>query len=957
MNLGSVFFAQPLALLGLLALPVILWLLRATPPEPKRVVLPSLSLLDDVDQIEETPAKTPWWILALRFAAAALAIIGFSQPLMQSPQSNTQNMQSALIVVDNGWASTEQWNDIKQTILSASDAISDNGGSIHLAFTAPSTLTSDINQALGVDEVRKRLQIEKPAPWNPDHNALLDRIEKSSLNPSKIIWLSDGLEHNGSQAFNSYLEKASAVEIYKFAPRSAYAITNAETSSNGANVYLKRLASETAIEARVIAESESGLSLASAIATFTPNTTQAVAEFSIPSAILNQIARFRVLGSASAGQVWLWDDSSATPSVALADPVPSDQPLLEEFYYIRKALSPHAQMMEGELSQMLSRSPDAIILGDRSLIGYPHLTELEDWIEEGGALIRFAGPKLAAAESHTLTPSPLRSATRALGGALAWEEPQSIAPFIATKGFADIKTPADSILVRRQVLAQPSPELAAYTWAKLADGTPLVTARSYGKGLIVLFHVTATPEWSDLPYDGAFVSMLRRAAASGNGKRNTQSVSTGTLAPFRLVDAFGQLKLPSGNLEPLSAEAFSITTPSPLSPPGLYQGPQGSRAINAGAFAAEEIQSLASNAVVFDEALSQKRRGLGGVFLMAAFGLLFLDLVVALLISGRFRRFSKSASFALILFMGASVFVDQPSQAQTEAAPKAPISKKQKEAALQMRFAYVETNNPALNMQLAAGLRGLNLELFRRTSVEPATPHSVKLGIDALDLYPMIYFAPERDATALTADQIDALNSYLRNGGSLVIDTRDAIPGQAVSARLKNIIQGLDVPPLQPTPNEHVLSRSFYLLNSFPGRLASGQVWIEAQNSASTSSGGDRVSRIYIGASDWIGAWAIDDNNRPLNSMDGQESRREIAYRFGINLIMCILTGNYKEDQVHIPALLERLDAENANEPNSKPTRERTIIPSPSTGNPQNLDEFFDSMRRKRDQQGLDTQE
>ena len=37
------------------------------------------------------------------------------------------------------------------------------------------------------------------------------------------------------------------------------------------------------------------------------------------------------------------------------------------------------------------------------------------------------------------------------------------------------------------------------------------------------------------------------------------------------------------------------------------------------------------------------------------------------------------------------------------------------------------------------------------------------------------------------------------------------------------------------------------------------------------------------------------------------ERQREVAFRFGVNLIMYVLTGNYKSDQVHVPALLERL--------------------------------------------------
>ena len=65
----------------------------------------------------------------------------------------------------------------------------------------------------------------------------------------------------------------------------------------------------------------------------------------------------------------------------------------------------------------------------------------------------------------------------------------------------------------RQVLAEPDAALSDKVWARLGDGTPLVTAGPRGKGLIVLFHVTADTTWSNLPLSGLFVDMLRRIVA------------------------------------------------------------------------------------------------------------------------------------------------------------------------------------------------------------------------------------------------------------------------------------------------------------------------------------------------------------------------------------------------------------------------------------------------------------
>ncbi len=65
---------------------------------------------------------------------------------------------------------------------------------------------------------------------------------------------------------------------------------------------------------------------------------------------------------------------------------------------------------------------------------------------------------------------------------------------------------------------------------------------------------------------------------------------------------------------------------------------------------------------------------------------------------------------------------------------------------------------------------------------------------------------------------------------------------------------------------------------------------------------------MFIGGGDWASAWAVDERGRSAFPVEGGEPARELAYRFGINLVVYALTGNYKDDQVHLPALIERLN-------------------------------------------------
>ncbi len=297
-----------------------------------------------------------------------------------------------------------------------------------------------------------------------------------------------------------------------------------------------------------------------------------------------------------------------------------------------------------------------------------------------------------------------------------------------------------------------------------------------------------------------------------------------------------------------------------------------------------------------------ERRGLGGWLIGVALSIVAIDLMIALAFAGRFSRFGRAAGMFAMFFVAAAMLHQQPASAQTS-------DQLARDAAAHLRFAYVKTADRRLDDITRAGLWGLSYQLGERTSVEPEAPHGVDLARDELELYPMIYYSVPREAKALPAAAVAKVNQYLRNGGAFVVDTRDAAPGRDVSQNLQTLLAGIDAPPLQPAPSNHVLTKSYYLIKSFPGRL-NGRLWIESGAADRDTRRGDGVSGLFIGGSDWTGAWAIDQNGKPMLSMDGGENSREIAYRFGINLVMYILTGNYKEDQVHAQELLDRIGAE-----------------------------------------------
>jgi hypothetical protein len=159
----------------------------------------------------------------------------------------------------------------------------------------------------------------------------------------------------------------------------------------------------------------------------------------------------------------------------------------------------------------------------------------------------------------------------------------------------------------------------------------------------------------------------------------------------------------------------------------------------------------------------------------------------------------------------------------------------------------------------------------------------------------------------------------------VLFDTRDAVEAPAGSGgetrspgmlALREILSGLDIPALEPVPRDHVLTKTFSLLRDFPGRFTTGQLWVEALPNDGEEEGnekrpvraGDGVSSILITSNDLAGAWATRPDGQPMLPLQpGEPRQREFAFRAGVNIVMYTLTGNYKADQVHAPALIERL--------------------------------------------------
>lgn len=911
LTLGALGFASPWLLLAGLALPAIWWLLRITPPAPLTVRFPPARLLLGLRSREEQPARTPLWLMVLRMLLAALVVLGLAEPVVD-PAAGLRGSGPLVLVVDNGWAAAQNWPERRNAWEGLLDRADREGRPVRIALTARVRPDRPVGFSglLRPDDAREVLRAARPVPWTADYGAVLEAVDSAGVGGSAhVVWLSDGLADDRAGALAERLQALGSLDVMVGeADLAPLLLDPPEGGPRGLDAVLRRVSDAGRRAAWVRAVDPDGRVLARGEAVFEDGERTAGVRLALPGAVRNEAARLQVEDQRTAGAVFLLDERWRRRPVGAVSggSSESDQPLLSALYYLERALRPFGSLTRGGVAELTESALAVVVLSDVGKLARADVDRLAAWIERGGVLLRFAGPRLAQG-GDALLPVALRKGGRALGGALSWSRPARIAPFAEGSPFFGLRVPGD-VRVRRQVLAEPSLALADRTWARLTDGTPLVTAERRGRGWLLLVHVTADMEWSNLPISGLFVEMLRRIVDLSQGVEAARPDAA--LPPLAALDGFGALGDPPPGAAALEAARIADARAGPRSPPGYYGTDAARRALNLspGVAVHAPLGALPDGVSRIGYARGAEislRRWL----LLAALALAVLDTAIGLVMRGLVRvRPTRLAAAALFL----AVLPAGPSEAQRSPGAASGGDARALLATLQTQLAYVSTGDPRVDSVSRAGLSGLGEVLRRRTNVEPGDPLAVDVESDELAFFPLLYWAVSPRQAPPSGRASEKLNRYLRNGGTILFDTRarggfaaDALAGGGRTARhLRRLVQGLDLPALIPVPPDHILTKSYYLLSEFPGRWAGGRVWVERRGGRHN----DGVSPVVVGANDWAGAWAVDDHGRPaFPVVPGGERQREYAYRFGVNWVMYALTGNYKADQVHLPEIMERL--------------------------------------------------
>jgi len=896
--MSNFIFLNPWLLIALLSLPALWFLLRVMPPTPKKVFLPSAHFLKGLSAEAQTSSKTPWWILLLRALIAALVILAFASPVF-NPSQDLNSERPLRIIIDNGWSAADLWD---QKINSATDLIAQSkrqNVSVYIHTTSAEAPNGDAfyTGPIAAQEATSVIKGLTPKAWGSDYNLVLDSLAESDEAIDSFI-LSDGINGKGLKALTRVLSEQGRVRVFSPTAENlpiilarkdardrelAFTLAAPDALPKGTLLTLQALGQDERIlgvQNIVFKESSKNIAL------------------NLPDILQRDLKRVRILEREDAGSIYLFGDQFDKKRVGIANPDQDDggKPFIEASFYLTRALEPYADVINDGLARLLSSDVSMIILPDVGTLSPSELSRLDDWVRGGGMLLRFAGPAMEQVQQHFLLPTPLRSGTRSLDGALTWDAPPKLSHFNDASPLAGIAISED-IMIKKQLLAQPSEDLPSKSWATLDDGTPLVTADSLDRGMVVMVHTTASPDWSNLPLSGVFVQMLERfVKIAGRAPISFEAVS-GAFEAKLVLDGKGNLVKPDSNVQMIDAADFATTRPSFKPPPGIYAQAGVQRVLNIG----DHISALSTlpDDLSVDARIeygATHEKSLMPLLLSLAFALFILDWIIMILIANHFQfnyvKLRKPSVVSIALFfLVCSFCAPSSAMAETQDAYK---------YANGLYLGFIKSSNSALNSRTRQGLEALKDNLARRTSVEPSGVASIDPEKDILAFFPLIYWPVDARDQALSDAAIQNIQSYLDQGGTILFDTREQSTN-ANQAALSRITSGLNIPALSPIEDGHVLGKSFYLLNNFAVLYSGGSLWLEGNS----VNGRDGVSSVIIGSHDWAGAWA---QSAGRDYRSGASARqREMAIRFGVNVMMYALTGNYKADQVHVKHILERL--------------------------------------------------
>ena len=892
-------FSNIYALFGLLLIPIIWIIVKSFPPVPKSYNFSSFFLLDKIEHDAPKNEKTPLWLVIFRIFFFILIVLFFSKPFIKNNSSVTdEKYEKYLIIADTGWSMAKDWHKFKELIQEISQEAEKNKKEI-LFFHSNLNTYKDLKIFDTSFALSNYLENLYPQPLQFTKGSL-DKLmqDESIFKKSKVFIVSSKFDF---QNFNTYYKKFNLINNYSnnyyfINPLDTVLIINnikvtqdeiiCEVLRLGKNNFKQNffLNVET-INNEIIYRNKHSIK---------ENENNKIINLSFPTEVFNQIKSIKIVGQNHAGAKYYFDDFSKRKNIAILNDNEfyKESPLLSPVYYLKKSLDSKHNIKVGKIDNIIKQEFSTIIIPETGKILNEHNKQLNDWLLKGGNLIRFSGNSLVQEKSNFLPSQDTYSRIRNIEGQLTINNKLFISNFEKDSIFAGLQIPQDIIINKQLIFDTYSKQVNVL--AKLNDNTPLVSMKKFGEGKIILFHIGANNDWSNLPISSLFPDMLNRVLLFS---KNDNSSNLKNLNLNKEIDGFGNLVLPKKIVTLDSFDKLETVKPSYNTPPGQYENNQISIALNLSTNINQHQSEKIYTSMLSDYSFVSTK-DLSSSILKIILTMFILDILLSIMIKNNlnFSRIfaNRNNLLVIVLFFITFIKLDNISASDTF-------------------LAYVKIKNSQINNISENGLETIRNLLITRTSINPKGVIGLDIKSDNIYSYPFIYWPLTKNLLSIKKPEIIKIKNYLDNGGIFFFDIigfsrKNLNLKEKKFQEIRKFLNEIEANELSIIPKGHTLTKSFYLLNKFPGKWDNKILFVENSNLQYK----DGVSSIILGFNNWSKAWAVDDNNLPLFPVvPGGERQRELSYRFGINIAMYALTGNYKSDQIHSKSILKRLSKSN----------------------------------------------
>ena len=904
--LKSISFANPYAFWVLFSLPIIFWVIKSLPPSPASFNFSSLYLLRAIKTESIVKNKCPIWLLIFRILLIMFLIIYFAKPFLNHNKVE-QAKENYVVYANLGWSTAAQWNKYKNTIkniMLESEKLNKNFSLVNNFDNQ----NKNIIKFKSINDLSSYLDKVTPNPWQSQRKNIINELSKINYNnKTRYFYIFSVFDFYSDENFDENI----LINIQKQFPDleiinlidSIKVLEKPLVKKENINIIVKRYGALPENTFVITATSFDEQILLKKEYQFKKNENIIYINEKFPISVINQIKKIDILGERHAASTFYFDDFNKKKVIGILSDGKNykENPLLSPVYYIKKALNKDNKIIINDLANLLLSNVDILIFPDAGTFEEEKSGILDSWINNGGLLIRFAGPKLASSSTRFITSENKIKKIRLLGGQLSWNNDLKIKEFSKDSIFKDLIIPKD-VTIKKQLLLNFSEEKNINILASLKDDTPLVSLKEMGRGNILLFHFTANNTWSDIPITPLFEDFLSRACLLHQKKKNS-SLNQVTIKSY--INGFGEIEDTNKIVQFRDSLSLRNSIPSKDIFPGIYENNQLSVALNlSGNLRLNHFENKSSKQIITTNDFSKNLKDISKVFLYLFLGFALLDILASIFIQNdvKFYRFFKNKIkvFSVFTFLILSILPDDLIA---------------NDFINYTYLAYVKSIDKNKNESSFRGLQTLSKVLERRTSVLIKGVAGIDIEVDDVYHFPFIYWPMSNDFKNLSSKAKRKIKDYFNTGGVILFDGYLLLDKQPLNTyKLKKIVSYFK----EITSNElvlinknHTLSKSFYLLNNFPGRWNKKILLVDNSN----MNVNDGVSNIILGFNDWASAWALDSNNYPLFPVvPGGEKQRELAYRVGINIVMYSLTGNYKNDQVHSKSILNRLKSGNQND-------------------------------------------